>query len=194
MGREPEQPSTQEAPPRKVYLNGFYIDETPVTCAQYKVFIRWIVATCDHSRCHPDEPKEMDHRPLILNPSMFYQRDQPVTGINWFDAYAFAAWAGMRLPTEAEWEKAARGTDGRRWPWGNEPGLQCDRLQALYDDDGHFKRNPRLAGVYDHPAGISPYGCFGMAGNVWELCADSYDESWYGRMSRENPSNSDRTS
>jgi formylglycine-generating enzyme required for sulfatase activity len=194
MGREPEQAFTQESPPRKVYLDEFFIDETPVTCAQYEIFVDWITETHDHSRCHPQEPPAKDHRPYIGNPDLYGQRDQPVTGIDWFDMYAFAAWAGMRLPTEAEWEKAARGTDGRRWPWGNESGLQDGKLQALYDDTYYYTPHSRLAGVYDHPDGVSPYGCLDMAGNVWEVCADSFDELWYQRMPKSNPHNTQSAS
>ncbi len=200
MGRDPERPSswirrwfskqfTQESPPRSIYVSEFYIDETPVTCAQYSLFMRWMCETNDHSFCHPDEPQNKDHSPLITDQELFLNEEQPITGIDWYDAYSFAAWAGMRLPTEAEWEKAARGTDGRLWPWGNQPGLALGKLQAWYHDDGTVCKHPRLAHVFDYPDGESPYGCLGMAGNVWEYCLDYYDEHWYEQMPQRNPVN-----
>jgi len=190
MGREPELVSTQESPPRYIDLDEYFIDETPVTWGQYKIFLDWIRITNDHSKCHPEEPTKKDHRPWVKsNPELYFQLDQPVIGLDWFDMYAFAAWASMRLPTEAEWEKAARGVDGRRWPWGDETGLQNGKLQALYDDTGFYFENPCLAGVYDHPNGVSPYGCLDMAGNVWEVCQDFYDKNWYQNMPKKNPIN-----
>jgi len=195
MGREkdPELEITQEYPPREIYIDEFYIDETPITVAQYKIFVQWIMITKDHSRCHKDEPENKDHRPFIPNTDLYLEDDQPITGIDWFDMYAFASWAGMRLVTEAEWEKAARGIDGRLWPWGNQSGLQDGKLQALYDQNFYYIEHPTLAGVYDHPDGVSPFGCFDMAGNVWEVCSDYYDINWYDRMPQKNPINNERT-
>jgi formylglycine-generating enzyme required for sulfatase activity len=100
------------------------------------------------------------------------QADLPVRGVTWRDAAAFARWAGKRLPTEAEWEKSARGTGGRVYPWGSkwDPG----KCRAGLD----FESGPAPVGSY--PAGASVYGCQDMAGNVWEWVADWYGEDYYG--------------
>jgi formylglycine-generating enzyme required for sulfatase activity len=118
-----------------------------------------------------EQPGEWDDQTQYPN--------RPVVGVSWYEATAFARWSGTRLPTEAEWERAARGTDGRTFPWGNGP---ADPSRLNYD--GNIGR-PTPVGIY--PAGATPGGIHDMAGNVWEWCQDWYGEDYYASSPRENP-------
>ncbi len=138
-----------ERPQRTVYLDEYRIAKYPVTNAQYKLFVE----ATQH-----DEPKYCDD-------NRYNWPNQPVVGVTWHDAQAYCEWAGLRLPTEAEWEKAARGTDGRTWPWGNEPPTE-----KLCNFDGNVGTTTEIG---SYPEGTSPYGCHDMAGNVYEWCCDN---------------------
>lgn len=183
----------------KVTLPTFYIDKHAVTIAQYAEFLDHLEKNPEDAEkfAHPDQPKGKSHIPNgwadmdQLSPPMpgYYTRakrwgryhkapldvNSPVFGVDWYDAYAYAKWKGRRLPTEQEWEKAARGTDGRKYPWGNEP----DPKRANTSAD--FNPNPDLGGEIDGfkrwspvdaiMADQSPYGVIGMGGNVSEWTA-----------------------
>jgi len=139
-----------ERPKRKVNVPAFYIDRYPVTNAEYKKFV-------DATNHHPP-------RGWVGGKYPEGQDDYPVTMVGWKDADAYAKWAGKRLPTEEEWEKAARGTDGRLYPWGNEWVED-----ACWIDDGKAPQTrPRTTPVGCFPRGASPYGVMDMAGNVAE--------------------------
>ena len=158
MGNDRED---REKPQRRVYLDMYQIGRNPVTNAQYRQFIE---ATGRRE-------------PRLWDDERFNQPNQPVVGVSWHDAQAYCQWAGLRLPTEAEWEKAARGNDGQEYPWGPEPP---DESRC------NFARNiDRTTEVGSYPDGASPYGCLDMAGNVWEWCADWYEE--YDPQQTRNP-------
>ncbi|MFO0611373.1 MAG: SUMF1/EgtB/PvdO family nonheme iron enzyme [Polyangiaceae bacterium] len=160
-GGEPD-----ERPAHDVVVDGFWLDETEVTDAAY--------AKCVDARACPEKhPLEVaGHR---LKDEEFRGPRRPVSEVSWDDATAFCAFAGKRLPTEAEWERAARGDDGRRYPWGNEPPTP-DR--AVY-------QTLHTADVGTHTAGKGPYGHLDLTGNVWEWVADEYDPYAYRRPGAE---------
>jgi len=144
-----------ERPARRIFIDAFYIDKYEVTVAQYRRFLQ---AT--------------GHRkPYGWGAEHFSADDQPVVGVSWYDAAAYCKWAGKRLPTEAEWEKAARGSEGFVYPWGN----KWQEGMCVGDTPG--LSHPERVGSL--PQGASPFGVMDMAGNVWEWCADWYDPGYY---------------
>ena len=182
-----------EKPQRMVYLDGYWIDKTPITNRMFAKFVAetgyqteaekegwswaWNGSTWEKTEGanwqHPRGPKS----------NLSAKWDHPVVHISWHDAQAYSQWAGRRLPTEAEWEKAARGSDGRLYPWGNaEPN---DKLL-------NFNMNVKdTTPVGSYPAGASPYGALDMAGNVWEWTADFYDADYYKDAPLRNPQGPD---
>jgi len=164
----------EQRPSHNVHLDPFYIDKYEVTNAEYYEFLGYIKKTKDHSKCREDEPINKDHQPHNWEKDYYSHPEFPVVRIDWYDACAYAAWAGKRLPTEAEWEKAARGTDERKWPWGNE-----------WDPSRYNFGDPEPVG--SHEDGKSPYGCYDMAGSVAEWCADWYKMNYYEKSPKGNP-------
>ncbi|MFT3769828.1 MAG: bifunctional serine/threonine-protein kinase/formylglycine-generating enzyme family protein [Minicystis sp.] len=160
---------------RSVHLDAFYVDRHPVTNREFATFL-------DITGYRPeraDEGRFVHHFRNGQVPAGL--EDHPVVYVSWDDARAYAAWAGKRLPSEAEWEKAARGTDGRKYPWGRaEPGP----TRANY---GKLRGGTTPVGTF--PEGASPYGVLDLAGNVWEWCEDVDDPSFYADGPPHNPRN-----
>lgn len=177
-----------ESPEHTVYLDAFYIDKYETTNAEYRACVE--TGVCDppeYQDCcgepsHPEWPSLFPD--YFTNPG--YDR-YPVTWLSWNHAVTYCEWRGARLPTEAEWEKAARGTDGRIYPWGDEeprPGLlnyMWGREQ--YDQRPAYATTP----VGSYPEGVSPYGVHDMLGNVYEWVWDKYAADYYANSPYENP-------
>jgi len=165
----------------------YYIDETPVTNKQYRAFLSEY-SSQQHALCHKSEPAHKSHIPgadydytkmlqyiegnwipddYFTNP--LYD-DYPVVLVDWWDAYAYAKWAGKDLPTEQEWEKAARGIDGRLYPFGNNVDVDncADYCNVL---ESNIKKPTSTRAFIK---GISPYGCYDMSGNIWERCGEDF--------------------
>ena len=169
-----------EKPVHTVYVDAFYMDKYEVTNAQYRRFVQATKYSEPTGYGYVDgEWRWSGFRPW--SDSRFCADNQPVVCMSWADAQAYAEWAGKRLPTEAEWEKAARGgLVGMEYPWGN----KITEENANY---GFNIGSTTLVGSYP-PNG---YGLCDMAGNVWEWCADWYDENYYANSVSLNPTGPD---
>jgi len=175
---------SNERPMHTVYLDAFYIDKTEATNAQFAQFLNeqgnqeeggmsWL--DIGSKGCLISQSVEQ------YQPKSGYE-DHPVIEVSWYGAKAYCQWASKRLPTEAEWEKAARGTDRRSYPWGE--GIDCDHAQ--YSGCGD-----QTVSVGSKPKGASPYGALDMAGNVKEWVADWYDSDYYSLSPSSNPQGPD---
>jgi formylglycine-generating enzyme required for sulfatase activity len=153
-----------EKPLHTVYLDAFWIDQTEVTNAMYAKCVQDAKCSQPGSTTHYNDSKYTNH---------------PIVYVSWNDAKIYCEWAGRRLPTEAEWEKAARGTDGRIFPWGNK--LPDNNLVNYNGDIGDTTE------VGKYPNGASPYGALDMAGNVAEWSSDWYSNTYYQSSPSSNP-------
>lgn len=176
MGTQSPKGRADEWPQRKVHVDAFAIDQVEVTNERYLAF----VATTGHR--NPPNPYGTG---ALASAKGIEQL--PVVQVTWYDAKAYCAWAKKRLPTEAEWEKAARGTDGRTFPWGNE---EPTSTRANFDRE--WVNEKTLYAVGSLSGGDSPYGIKDMSGNAREWVQDWYDPDYYQNAPTTNPQGPDK--
>lgn len=184
--------AVDEQPAHPVTLSGFYMDQYEVSVAQYAAFLNELGdyeracfdADCTLPRTRVGFTSHLLDEDLGDGVIQYVAETgfskHPVNHISWYGAQAYCEFVGGRLPTEAEWEYAARGTDGRIYPWGNSPP---DSSRAVFNSESYDALLP----VDALPDGASPFGIYGMAGSMWEWTADWYDEDTYARGATRNP-------
>ncbi|MCH9651723.1 MAG: formylglycine-generating enzyme family protein [Deltaproteobacteria bacterium] len=167
-----EKGSRDEKPVHEVHLDAYYIDKYEVSWGQWKA----------SKLPYSDSIQSRD--PLPKPPDWGIIDNHPMLNVTWKDAKNYSSWAGKSLPTEAQWEKAARGTDGREFPWGDQDPTFDHAIWR------HHPMGQTSTGTVDCcAAGASPYGVFNMAGNIYEWCEDVYDKTFYARSPKRNPVN-----
>ncbi len=176
MGSTDSDPTTlaDEKPQHTVYLDAFWIDQTEVTNAMYAKCVS--AGACNQ----PASVGSVTHSSYYGNSEFDYY---PVIDVNWNMADAYCKWAGGQLPTEAQWEKAARGSDGRTYPWGE--GIDCSHANYSPSSGSACEGDTTAVGSYE--AGKSPYGAYDMAGNVEEWVDDWYSDTYYSNSPSSNP-------
>jgi len=176
MGSPEGQGRSDEWPQRDIYLDEFLIDQVEVTNERYMKFVQ--------ATGHRNPPNPYSTGPLLSAKGI---EELPVVQVTWYDSKTYCAWAKKRLPTEAEWEKAARGTDGRKFPWGNEAATT---KQATFDRE--WNEDKTLHPVGSLSEGDSLYGVKDMAGNAREWVSDWYDADYYQHAPDRNPQGPDK--
>ncbi|MBI3151614.1 MAG: SUMF1/EgtB/PvdO family nonheme iron enzyme [Chloroflexi bacterium] len=161
---------SDELPAHEVRIDAFWIDQVEVTNGMYNLCVQ-------ADSCRPPVLNSSDNRPEYFGNAKF--QDYPVVNVTWYDANVYCQWTGRRLPTEAEWERAARGDDKRNFPWGDEPPNEYNSNSLNIVGD--------TSRVGSYAEGASPFGVLDLAGNVWEWVMDRYRPDYYGKSPSENP-------
>ncbi len=176
-----EQGFPDEVPVHKVYLDAFYIDLTEVTNKQWQECV-------DAGACKPPRRNDCCLEKSVGARLSYYDNpefdDYPVVFISWYDALDYCTWRGARLLTEAEWEKASRGTDERTYPWGNQEPTP-ELINIIWGEKDFGVKNTSPVGSF--PLGASPYGVLDLAGNVYEWVYDVYAPDYYQNSPYRNP-------
>ncbi|MEJ5312458.1 MAG: SUMF1/EgtB/PvdO family nonheme iron enzyme, partial [Anaerolineae bacterium] len=196
MGTGDEQSSDTRigSPAHSVYLDAYYIDRYEVTVAEYVAFLNTLGSNdCEGYPCISEKPGSIMNRWWIEEIDGVYQvlsgfENRPVVSVSWWGAQAYCEWVGKRLPTEAEWEKAARGTDGRQYPWGDE----WDANRVTLPEVANFDTGVYPLDVGTHPGDVSPYGVYDMLGNASECVADWFSDTYYLESPYANPQGPER--
>jgi serine/threonine-protein kinase len=173
-----ENGDSDEKPVHSVYLDGYWIDKTEVTNGMYQKCVQSGGCMAPHG------VSSYTHDSYYGNATY---ENYPVIKVDWNQASAYCQWAGGRLPSEADWEKAARGPDGRTYPWGE--GIDCGKANYRGKSGNDYCIGDTTA-VGSDPLGASPYGALDMAGNVWEWVNDWYDKKYYANSPVKNPAGS----
>jgi formylglycine-generating enzyme required for sulfatase activity len=163
-----EQGDDDEQPVHRVLLDSFYLDTFEVTNGRFAKFVAAI-------QSEPPWGFADQETPVV-------HAERPVRWVNWLEALGYCLWAGKRLPTEAEWEKAARGTDGRTYPWGNDPPTSAHAVFGLKEGG-----DETVSPISNRDLGSSPYGVHDLAGNLYEWVTDWYDDAFYQTTPTRNP-------
>lgn len=156
-----------EQPIHRVFLDNYYIDKFEVTNRRFAKFVKAMLLEPPWGFADKDTP--------------IVHADRPVRWVNWWEALGYCLWVGKRLPTEAEWEKAARGSDARTYPWGNDPPTSAHAVFGLKEG------TDTVSPIGNRDAGKSPYGVHDMAGNLYEWTTDWYDDRYYTDLTAINP-------
>jgi formylglycine-generating enzyme required for sulfatase activity len=197
----------REKPPHTVYLDGYWIGKYEVTIKQFGLFVKdtgYITEAEKSGGAYTWTGEKWEQKEGIdwKNPGFKQEDNHPVVCVSWNDVVEYCKWlsgkkgVNFKLPTEAQWEKAARGTDRRKYPWGNHVPYYKGKWYCNYAAHDSWKKRGEdgfefTSPVGSYPQGASPYGLLDMAGNVWEWCSDLFESDYYKKSPKKNPTGSE---